>query len=264
MTDATKISCEPETRTTAAFMARHQAHDYGALIRQWKSFAKRAGIRMESYVELGGYEVFYLETAAADGGVYLSAGLHGDEAAPPWALLEWAQKNVACLKREPLMIFPCLNPWGLVNNVRLDHRGRDMNRLFQNGRADGIRQWRKVVGKRRFRLSVNLHEDYDGQGMYVYELTNTGSKRAEAVLAAASAVIPPDRRRDIDGSAAKNGVIRKKITSGNFPLPGLPEAVYLHFEQSEATLTIESPSEFALCERVAAHVLGIDAALDWI
>src|SRR3712207_8217480 len=39
------------------------------------------------------------------------------------------------LRTLPLLIFPCLNPWGLVNNTRADAEGRDLNRLFHTHTA---------------------------------------------------------------------------------------------------------------------------------
>ena len=251
--------------TTAAFMARHQAHDYEALISQWKELSASLGLHMKNYARLGDFDLYYVETPVSGqkNASYISAGMHGDEAAPPWALLEWTRNNLSRFQSEPFLFFPCLNPWGFVNNVRTDERGRDMNRLFHDGTAEGIREWRDVVGERRLRICINLHEDYDAQGMYVYEL-NPETRRAEAVLQAAGKVIPPDMRAEIDDSDAEKGVIRRKVTPDTLPpLPGLPEAIYLHFHHSDASLTIESPSEFALCDRIDAHVLGLSAALDY-
>jgi protein MpaA len=241
------------------YMATHRAHDYDALIGRWRVLAERCGLELRVYAQLDGYDLFYLETKVADGGGYVSAGMHGDEPAPLWALLEWAEENLPNRLDEPFLIFPCLNPWGVVNNVRCDARGRDMNRLFYDSGADGIGEWLRIVGDRRFRLCLNLHEDYDGQGMYAYELSHQG-RMAEELLAAAGAVIAPDPNLDIDGSSAVNGVIRRKVTVEDFAEMGLPEAVYLHLHNADATLTIESPSEFALYDRVRALKLALGAA----
>ena len=241
------------------YMAAHRAHNYDALIGRWRALAEQCGLELRVYAQLDGYDLFYLETKIADGGGYVSAGMHGDEPAPLWALLEWAEENLPYRLDEPLLIFPCLNPWGMVNNVRCDARGRDMNRLFLDPSAEGIGELLRIVGDRRFRLCLNLHEDYDGQGMYVYELSHQGNL-AEELLEAASAVIAPDPNPEIDGSEAVNGVIRREVTAADFMGMGLPEAVYLHLYNADATLTIESPSEFALFDRVSALKLALAAA----
>ena len=46
-------------------------------------------------------------------------------------------------------------PWGLVNNVRCNHRGRDLNRDFQNPRIELVREWRKIVTGRHFDLALD-------------------------------------------------------------------------------------------------------------
>ncbi len=45
-----------------------------------------------------------------DRATYLSAGIHGDECAPIWALLQWAENASEAELAQPLLIFPCLNP----------------------------------------------------------------------------------------------------------------------------------------------------------
>jgi hypothetical protein len=113
-----------------------------------------------------------------------------------------------------------------------------------------------VVGGRRLRMSLHLHEDYDGEGMYVYEL----SRRAvwgEALLVAAGKWIAPDPRKKIDISRATNGIVRRRVTPARFARMGYPEAAWLFFEHTDHAFTIETPSEFALERRVAAHVAAL-------
>jgi len=45
---------------------------------------------------------------------------------------------------------------------------------------------------------------------------------------------------------------------------GLPEAVYLHLHHAKRVFTIETPSEFALDDRVHAHVAMIEQCLQKI
>ena len=145
----------------------------------------------------------------------------------------------------------------MVNNVRTNHRGRDLNRDFQNNRIEFVREWKKVLADRHFDLALNLHEDYDAQGAYVYELAQKPPYRAEGVLDSLRPIIPPDSRSRIDTSWACNGVIRRKFTLADFDDFGLPEAIFLHFHHSGSTLTIETPSEFSLFYRILAHSTAI-------
>ena len=152
---------------------RHRAHDVPLLLRRWRDLAKRANLRWQRIAVAGEFGVFSAstKTLAGDAGdvLYLSAGVHGDEAAPPWALLEWASENVELLLVKPFIIFPCLNPHGLINNTRIDHRGVDINRTFHDGSEKLMGEWRRLISQQPISLGLCLHEDFDAQGVYVYE-----------------------------------------------------------------------------------------------
>ena len=249
--------------TERKFLTNHRSHDCRDLIRRWRKIARPAGLALKSLITQAGFDVYYLEPRKKRGGksVYLSAGIHGDEPGAPAGLIHWAEQNPAALAELDLLIFPCLNPWGLTHNTRANHRGRDLNRDFQNNRIPFVRAWRRLIGQREFALALNLHEDYDAQGTYIYELAHRPPHLAEKILAAVSPIIAPDPRRTIDISRAKNGVIRRRITLEEFKDFGLPEAIYLHFNHSAATLTVETPSEFSLHARALAHSRAVDAAI---
>src|SRR5438128_2164157 len=109
----------------------HRAHDYKHLIARWRAVCDDAGVRLKRFANRGKYGLHYIDTEAQGPAVYLSAGIHGDEPAGPEALISWAEADPERLRKHALLIFPCLNPWGLVNNIRLDADGRDLNRSFQ-------------------------------------------------------------------------------------------------------------------------------------
>lgn len=185
--------------------------------------------------------------------IYLSSGVHGDEAAAPWGLLEWAEGNAALLKAHRFLIFPCLNPHGIAANTRVDQRGVDINRTFHDPREPLIAAWRKVLGDRSVALALCLHEDYDAQGCYVYELRNKPGKAGPKALKACASIIPRDMRGTIDGTKVSGGHILRRGEFRRPDLPGMPEAIVLHQLGSAVTLTFESPSEYSLLDRIAVH-----------
>jgi hypothetical protein len=235
----------------------HRAHDVALLLRRWRELAERADLNWRRIATAGGHGVFCAsaKSLAVDEAnlLYLSAGVHGDEAAPPWALLEWAGQNIAQLRSLPVVIFPCLNPDGIRHNTRVDQRGVDINRTFNSTRDPLIRAWRAALGKRRPALALCLHEDYDAQGCYVYELTQEADTIGEAGLRACAGIIAPDARGKIDGRVMKNGLFVRRGDFAPPDLPGLPEAIMLHRLGSRRTLTFETPSEFSLVDRIAAQ-----------
>lgn len=239
----------------------HRAHDYRHLIARWKAVCRAAGVRLRRFAEAGKYGVYYVETRAPGPAVYLSAGIHGDEPAGPEALVSWAEEDPGRLRRHALLIFPCLNPWGIVNNIRLDAEGHDLNRSFHVHELPVIAGWHTVLKGRAFEAAVMLHEDFDGEGFYLYEIQRRQPSWGTALLHAAGSVIPIEPRARVDRYTARAGIIRRRLGSIDFASFGYPEAIWLHLHHAERTFTVESPSEFALAQRVAAHRAVIEATL---
>ncbi len=235
-----------------------RCHDYKFLIQRWRKAARAAGLTLRPFAEASGHELFVLASRRSpEGGVYLSAGIHGDEPAATEGLLRWAEENPGILRNLPFVIFPCLNPWGLVNNSRLDEQGRDLNRTFHHDEVPQIQALKALIQPYRFALSMTLHEDYDGQGLYLYEIERATPFWGEALLDRVRSMIPIEGRTTIDGRrASKAGLVRRKLNLRRFPM--IPEALYLHKNHSKRTFTIETPSEFALDLRVRVQMALLD------
>lgn len=244
-------------------LATHRAHDYRALIREWQALVKLAGLRMRVFAKVGELPVYYVTSRdpARDPRptIYLSAGIHGDEPGAPWGLLAWAKENVARLQRDRFLIFPVLNPHGLILNTRNDQDGADLNRSFNVPGHPLVAAWREVVDDRQLALALCLHEDYDGQGCYLYELNPRAKVVGHQILADCETVLPTDQRKRIDGRSAKNGlIVRRSLPE----MPGHPEAIVLHLLGAPLTLTFESPSEFSLHDRIEVQKTFIRSALE--
>ncbi len=249
------------------WLSQHSAHDYPLLMARWKTLAKKTGLDLVVLADQSGYKIIALRGGekGADDGLYLSAGVHGDEPASVWGLLEWAEANQRTLRQENIVILPCVNPWGFVNNLRFDRQGRDLNRMFQNKTLPFFRAWRELIGDQQFRVVLNLHEDFDSQGVYVYELVPRGVRVSDSVLDQIECIIPRESRKRIEGRIHNRGVVRR---SGNIKRliekdldGGWPEAIYLFMNHTKVALTFETPSEFAFYERVRSQKRFIDEVL---
>jgi len=247
----------------------HSGHDFGLLRRRWEELANRGEFHLSVLCQDGDLPVMVVENEAAvrggRGGLYLSAGVHGDECAPVWALLHWAEQLDPVPRDLPLVIFPCLNPHGLVQNTRLDRSGTDLNRAFGDPGHPLVKAWHDRLEGRHFDLAVNLHEDFDATGIYLYELTR-GLPRGEGLLTACEAHLPRERSAIIDGSEFRNGHL---VRTGDVERVvedqlggGFPEAIYLFLRHAAATLTFETPSEADLSRRIAAQRAFIEALVD--
>ena len=113
----------------------------------------------------------------------------------------------------------------------------------------------------KFHLILNLHEDYDANGVYLYELSR-GSKsktRGEGILQSLEGLMPRDGRKVIEKKKVRDGIIRPRPR--NFLADELPEALYLFQNHTDHSYTLETPSELDLGVRVNAQVRMIEAAL---
>ena len=147
-----------------------------------------------------------------------------------------------------------------MNNSRRDPDGRDLNRSFHTSAVPQIAAQMQWLTGCAFDLALNVHEDYDAIGLYIYELQRVKPYWAELLLEAAAKYIPADPRKRIEGRAARAGVVRRTITPEL--MPEWPEAFVLYFQNAVRIFTIETPSEFHLDDRVDAHIAMISKAVE--
>jgi protein MpaA len=243
---------------------RHRAHSYESLIRRWKQVNRRARLSWTVFARASDFELICLQSPALKerGGIYLSAGIHGDEPAATEGLCLWAELHASALRDLPLMIFPCLNPWGLIHNQRTNEQGLDLNRCYHLDEPESIRAQKALIRPFTFRLGMCLHEDYDAQGVYCYEIRRKQSSLGPEVLAAAGFYIPVDLRSTIEGRRTIQGWIARRYVASKFPFKA--EAMYLAENHSERIVTFETPSEYDLVARTSAQVGAIQRAVELI
>jgi hypothetical protein len=255
-------------------MLTRSGHDYEPLCQRWRELAQANGWACSVLAEAGGYPILQIDHVPENGArtsrslhpdpssIYLSAGVHGDECAPVWGLLFWVEQHAKWLSRRPFLLFPCLNPAGLVHNTRHDQDGTDLNRIFHDSSHPVIRSWQAAMAGRSFSQSICLHEDYDATGIYLYELSRQTS-RGEGLIRSCEDLIPRERDGLVDGrefiSAVRHAVEDEILMIVGEELQGgVPEAIYLFLNHAATSFTFESPSEFDLARRIAVHRRFLD------
>lgn len=193
--------------------------------------------------------------------VYLSTGIHGDEPAGPLAARQLLQDN-RWPHQVSVWLFPCLNPTGFPLNRRENANGADLNRDYRHLRTDEVRAHVGWLSQQpRFDLTLCLHEDWEAQGFYLYELNPDGQPtRAETIIARVAEVCPIESASVIEGRPAQNGIIRPSLDPAS--RPEWPEAFYLIQHKTRLSYTLEAPSDFPLHTRVQALVAAVQAALE--
>ncbi len=234
------------------------------LIRSFEEAATKSRFQLDVFGQIGQWPLLALSRAsAAPHGkcLYLSAGIHGDEPAGPIALLELIQDD-AFPQGNSYWICPLLNPSGLAVGTRENTDGIDLNRDYSNSQSPEVRShliWlQQTIGS--LDLCMHLHEDWEGQGFYLYELNfSKQAGLAEDLLAAARQHLPIEPGSEIDGHPATSGIIRPET------MPevedGDPEAIYCCKTFGGLNYTLETPSAQPMKKRVAAHKAAVLAAL---
>ena len=192
--------------------------------------------------------------------VTVSAGLHGDEPAGIEAVLQFFER--ASPPPIDVVAFPCLNPTGVIAGTRRNDLGMDLNRTFGQERAPHETELvRSALAGKRFDCGIDLHEDVEARGFYLYEHVR-GERRplGTAVVAAIRAAgMPINDAPSIEGRTLFDGCVEPaeetlSATVGFY-------SIYLFDRHADLTLVPESPGLLPLPARVAMHLGAIDTVV---
>jgi hypothetical protein len=206
--------------------------------------------------------------------VVLSGGMHGDEPAGAWALLGLVADGLL----DPAFsyrLWPCLNPTGFAAGTRRSADDIDVNRSFGGGgRSPEARAVLTANRDRRFVLWIDLHEDVEAEGFYLFEaLRPAGQARFASAVTTAVAeagfglqerwegfeIGPPGS--DV-GQALEPGAV---IVDADREAPAfgrdLPLGLVVAGRAVENMLTFESPAQRPWSDRLATHRVAVVSAL---
>lgn len=208
--------------------------------------------------------------------VSLIAGVHGDEPAAPWALHSLVRDGLLD-PRFAYRIWPCLNPSGYVAQTRANAEGDDVNRSFsRGGTTPEARAMLTSNRDRRFVLAIDLHEDFEAHGSYVYEPLRPGfgALYADAIVDALDGAGLPvqnlEAEFDLGAPAGSDVAQMYRLERGTVlvdydaemrAFAGLPSSLALMYRETPAALTFESPRPRPWEERIAAHRVAVTTAL---
>lgn len=182
--------------------------------------------------------------------VTLAAGIHGDEPAGPWALLDLVE-SAALDPGFSYRIWPCMNPSGYLGGTRESADGVDVNRTFgRGGSSPEARAMLTANRNRTFALSIDLHEDCDAAGFYCYEYGGGG-------LGPASLARVAERGFPVDPA----GCLCPDPVAEAAAIGGLSYSLAMARRAARHVLTFETPQSRAWEERVATHAAAVQAAI---
>jgi protein MpaA len=206
--------------------------------------------------------------------VSISAGIHGDEPAGVWALYALVRDGLLD-PRFSYRLWPCFNPTGFAAGTRTNAEGADVNRSF--GRGGTTPEAKAILTANRdraFVLTIDLHEDHEATGFYLYETAPAGwpGRYAAPVTAAVAAAGFPlqDLRPGFDvgppGSEAAQtlrpgAVLVDAEREAPFFEGRLPLGIVMVRRAAPCALTFETPLTRAPAERIAMHRVAVVEAL---
>jgi hypothetical protein len=238
--------------------------DIDHLLRELHDAARSRHWQSETILEHPevGLRVYHRPCPGAATNLYLSTGIHGDEPAGPLAMLQlvqedhWPQAN--------LWLVPCVNPTGFRRNTRENAQGIDLNRDYRDPQSLEVRAHVAWLHRQPcFDLTLVLHEDWESNGFYVYELNpEEKPSYAEAIIEAVGALCPIETAERVDNWDCRAGIIRPPTD----PLtrPQWAEALWLIANKSPQSYTLETPSDYELKLRTKAHLAATHKVFSWI
>jgi hypothetical protein len=250
---------------------------YDALVAGWKATRGRRDVSVREVACVGAPRTLVLADIAGPPGaptIALHAGVHGDEPAAPWALLSLVRDGL--LDRAfGYRIWACTNPTGYAAGTRENVEGDDINRSF--GRGGQTPEARAIVTSNRdrtFALAIDMHEDYEADGFYLYEpvvgkRAPFGAEIVRAIDEAGFPVQPLDDAFEL-GYPPEAHHLRTLERGRVLPDPDAerayfsttPLSLYLLRRAAERALTIETPRTRPWDERIAMHRTAVVVSID--
>ena len=242
-----------------------RVRDYQSVVQRLQALPRREW-RVQQVGRVWGYPFFRVarRIGKAAPTILVTAGIHGEEPGSVEGALRWLEGGAWTKWRVNWLILPCINPYGWERNQRRNAQRRDINRQFRNSRdCPEAELVKRLVKGERFVFTLDLHEDVDAPGYYLYELRCEPPFIGERVVKAVGKVIPINRDKVIDGNQATGrGLIRREANIGRLKRRRRwPMAYHVFLNCTSHILGSETPVHFPLEQRARAHTVALHAAL---
>ncbi len=177
--------------------------------------------------------------------IMITAGCHGNEPAPVYALYNFLSKKTK-IKNKRIVIVPCIVPYGFCLNVDVNVNGVNINRDFfsKNPQKETI-VLKKLVKKYQPTFVLDMHEDPDEEKFFLYFQGKNFRKKAEEIVRLISKEIKIYHKKKIHKDEVIDGIIEngKKGTSFDDYLPIL----------GIASFCTETPGLYPFRKRIKAY-----------
>lgn len=238
--------------------------NYNEVVERTEALSRRDN-RIEVLDRVAGYPVFCV-TLGKDSSlpaIYINGGTHGDEPAGTEGALSILETGLEqWLDRFRFFVIPCLNPYGYVHNTRSNAQDVDINWAFLRDDVPEIGVLKRFISGRKFAAVMDLHEDWESPGYYLYEQVRGLTPAGPLITKQVSGVCTLNTQSEIEGETALNGVIfpnpevEKRRLGGGVPIVLFKQAY------TDRLITSETPSALEMDVRVQAHLVALETMLE--
>lgn len=194
--------------------------------------------------------------------VFLSSGIHGDEPCGPLAMREFLRSE-RLSDRFDWVVAPLLNPSGMRAGTRENAGGIDLNRDFFRQRSEEVKAVVDWWSRRRPEalLHLSLHEDWEAEGFYLYEInTGTSPPLGARVVDRLARLFPVQERGPVDDHELSGpGLILHPPEPDE--CEGWPEAIWLAKQHPVLSLTFEAPGTYGTRLRRSGLMAALSATM---
>lgn len=199
---------------------------------------------------------------------FISAAIHGNEPASAETAVGFVEDLSASPEKYSnieIDIVPIVNPWGWVHDIRYNQDGIDINRDFATFRSQEAKIIKELLTNTSYNLMVDLHEDPNARGFYLYQYGLADKKWCEKIVATIQDLgypIEQDVRMII--LKTENGIIDGPMWGlWYMRLTGqLSIANYYRLNNSRFVFTVETPKRLFWEDRLKMQKTAVTMLLD--
>ena len=196
--------------------------------------------------------------------ILISGGIHGDEPAGVETLCAFLENQLykSFLNDWEFTLLPCINPSGFEVGTRNNQDDIDLNRMFKEATVPQEVDFVKSVLEQPYDLDLELHEDIDSPGYYLYQKDQSTelSSLGRAILDRVELTHPLNLAEEIEEMPADRGLLGR--LSEPDEMDWWPMALYAYIRGCRHVFTMETSPALPMEVRVKAHLLAIQTALE--
>ena len=189
--------------------------------------------------------------------VAFSAGIHGDEIAGPWAILDFLkQYDRRDYPGIRIVLFPVASPTAFDKEKRYNYLDKELNLSFLGKRPPReCRILQKAMKREKPFFFHALHEDMRSNSFYLFNFERKKEKIYRDLVRLAARFMPVNRSRRIIRDRATNGIIINR-EDGSFEH-------WIYRRGAPYSMCTETPGWQPLKKRAALSVTLMNRVLDF-